>query len=289
MAQIKIDFQKLSLQVLSILLLLFMAVQAYYILSSEPEQLLAYLNLASREPLADISGVQLYILTLVAIVSIIAFVLLVVAAIRLEVFTTDRPNHALKWGLYAVLLALVIYGGLLRSISNQQGAALLFFAASLVFLLIGWINYNEVSGNCAAWKLLRNLPVYAMLLYTMGLPGYVKLFNAAAVIPRYERMFKDSFIAQLPGGTSFMILIMGVFELLVTLLLLASLLKAEFKVDKSKPILNLALLLAIITFSMLCFGLMVINNYQGAINLVFYAIFTFFLLVATHSKEDLHL
>jgi hypothetical protein len=285
MTQIKIDFQKLSLLVLSMLLSLFMAIQACYMLSAEPDKLQAYLNLASREPVTGITAGQFYLLSFIAIVSLLAFVLLLIATIRLEAFTVDKPNHVLKWGLYAVLVSLVIYGGLLRSISNQQGAALLFFAASLVFMLIGWINYQDVSENCAAWKLVRNLPVYGMLLFTMGLPGYTKIFNAAAVIPRYEQLFKDSFIANLPGGTPFMILMMGVFELLVALLLLASLFKGEFKVDKPKPILNLALLFAIVTFSMLCFGLMVINNYQGAINLVFYAIFTFFLLVAIHIKD----
>lgn len=124
------------------------------------------------------------------------------------------------------------------------------------------------------------LPLYAVLLYTMGIPGWAKIFGGSQVIERYVNMFRDSFIAQLPGGTTLMIYVLGVLELAIPVLLIISLLKGEFRLTAGKTWFNYALVLSIFTFGMLCFGLAVLFNFAGSANLVFYPIFTLLALVS---------
>lgn len=279
---IKIDIPRIAMLIVSMLWLFFMGLNAWNLLDTSHEGLLAYLNLASREPVTRLTDMHILLLRVIGVVNALAVVILMLAVLKLEVFQLNGRLTFLRWGLFAVLVSLVLFGGLLRIVSNQQGAALLFFATSLLYLLIENCASGQVPVDEKRWARLINLPLYLMLFYTMGLPGYAKLFNAPSVLPRYEKMFSGSIIAHMPGGTSVMIQVMGIMELVVALLILFSLLKGEFKLYESKKYLRSALLLAIVTFSMLCFGLLVINNYQGALNLVFYAVFTFLLLLLTY-------
>lgn len=282
MMNIKIDIPRIAMLIVSMLWLFFMGLNAWNLLDTSHEGLLAYLNIASREPVTTLADMQLMLLRVIGIVNGLAVVILVFAVLKLEVFQLNGRLTFLRWGLFAVLVSLVLFGGLLRFAANQQGAALLFFATSLLYLLIESCVSVQVLTDDKHWAGQINLPLYLMLFYTMGLPGYAKLFNAPTVLPRYEKMFSGSLIAQMPGGTAAMIQLMGILELIVALLILISLLKGEFKLYASKTYLRSALFLAIVTFSMLCFGLLVINNYQGALNLVFYAVFTFLLLLLTY-------
>lgn len=277
----EINFIKITALVLSMLLLAFMAFNAWYLLFSPSEKLLSYLTVASKEPVTTLSHMQQYTLRGLGLLHGLSALILFLGILKLELFKPQKEASLLKWGIYTVILALVFYGGLLRTISNQQGAALLYFAVSLIYLMLSCIHKEHPKATSGTWSVVRQLPIYLMLFYTMGLPGYVKLFQAEAVLPRYNKMFQDSFIAGMPGGTAGMIILMGIFELAVTLLLAIALIRGEFRAHSSKPTFNSALLLAVVTFSMLCFGLLVIGNYQGAINLVFYAIFTFLLMVST--------
>ncbi|MNF10220.1 hypothetical protein D3C80_2110980 [compost metagenome] len=74
-----------------------------------------------------------------------------------------------------------------------------------------------------------------MILYTMGIPGYEKLFHMEILLPKYIDMFHGSFISKLPGGTTSMILLIGVFEQTVVVLLFVSILKGEFLISEPKP------------------------------------------------------
>lgn len=280
----EINFIKITALILSMLLMVFMAFNAWYLLFSPTEKLLSYLNVASREPIAALTEIHQYTLRSIGLLHGVSAIILVIANLNLELFKPGKDAVLLKWGIYAVILSLVFYGGLLRSISNQQGAALLYFAASLTYLLLNYIKRQDAEKPSGTWTAVAQLPIYLMLFYTMGLPGYVKLFQAETVLPRYSKMFQDSFIADMPGGTSGMIILMGILELTVTLLLAIALIRGEYRTNLPKPTFNSALLLAVATFSMLCFGLLVIGNYQGAINLVFYAMFTFLLMVSTTDK-----
>jgi hypothetical protein len=276
------DIPRIALLILSILWLLFMGMNAWNLLCSSQEGLLNYLNITSCEPVTKLVGTQVMVLRVIGVVNGLAVVILLIAVLKLELFQLNGRLTFLRWGLFTVLVSLALFGGLLRLIANQQGAALLFFATSLLYLLIENCVSGQVLIDDKRWTELINLPLYLMLFYTMGLPGYAKLFNNPAVSPHYKKMFSNSLIAHMPGGTAAMIQLIGILELAVALLILISLLKGEFKLYESKKYLRRALLLAIVTFSMLCFGLLVINNYQAAFNSVFYAVFTFLLLLLTH-------
>lgn len=119
---------------------------------------------------------------------------------------------------------------------------------------------------------LRNfelLPLYAVLFYTMGLPGFSKVFDHAAVLPRYAGMFENTFIGSFPG-VSPAIFGLGLMEILVPILLLVSAFKLEFLEKKPKLWLEASLILTLTTFAALGFGLRLIQNHDGAANLYFY-------------------
>lgn len=140
-------------------------------------------------------------------------------------------------------------------------------------------------------KVLSNiqlLPLYAVLAYTLGLPGFAKVFNHQSVIGKYSKMFQETFIEQI-FGTSFMIYVLGILELLVVVLLLISLFKKEFMFGKSKNWLLAANFTAMVTFASLGFGLRLIENHAGAANLFYYFMFTFFthLWIMKHERDEL--
>lgn len=127
-------------------------------------------------------------------------------------------------------------------------------------------------------KLLANiqlLPFYAVLTYTMGLPGFTKLFDHERVIGKYTQMFQHTFVDAFPG-TSFMIYIFGVLEIAVAFLLFVSLIKKEFLPHRPKTWLNLAIFVSLVTFASLGFGLRLIENHEGAANQYYYFMLTFF-------------
>jgi hypothetical protein len=125
---------------------------------------------------------------------------------------------------------------------------------------------------------IQLLPLYGVLAYTMGLPGFTKLFNHQSVIEKYETMFKDTFIEQMVG-TSSMIYVLGFLEFLVVGLLIISLVKKEFLYGKSKDWLLAALFMTMSTFAALGFGLRLISSHAGAANLFYYFMFTFFTFI----------
>lgn len=119
------------------------------------------------------------------------------------------------------------------------------------------------------------LPLYGVLAYTMGLPGWSKIFLHEKVIGRYTPMFADTFIGQILG-TSAMIYLLGVMELAVVVLLIISLVRLEFLSCKTKTWLKAAVLMTMLTFMSLGFGLRLIGNVDGAANQYYYFGVTFF-------------
>lgn len=139
-------------------------------------------------------------------------------------------------------------------------------------------------------KILSNiqwLPLYAVLGYTMGLPGYLKIFEHDRVIGNYTQMFQDTFIHQFPG-TSFMMYVIGVMEILVPVLLLVSIVKKEFLVGYAKTWLLAANILTLVTYAVLGFGMRFIENHPGAANLYFYFMLTLivYLWIQKVEKEE---
>lgn len=271
---------------MTLLLFFFTLIHSYGMLFGNEQKILSYLNVNSREPLSTVAPLYKPLMKCVGILAISACILFLVSLIKREVLTERNNYTVLKWAVFAAILSVVFYGGLVRSISNQQGSAILFFFSALLYLLF-W--YLEKKNKGTSNKTLNNLcllPLYLLLLYTMGLPGWAKIFGGTEVTAKYNDMFKDTFIALLPGGTPMMILVLGILELLVPLLLLVSLLKGEFRKSAEKKWLSWSLVLTVLTFTMLCFGLTILFNFAGSVNLAFYALFTFFILIEFNPNQE---
>ena len=112
-----------------------------------------------------------------------------------------------------------------------------------------------------------------------------RIFDSAAVMGNYERMFVGSFLAALPGGVVPFVYILGVMELIAALLLLANSFGAEFLPSRKKTFLKLSLFVTPTAFILLSFGLNIIINYPGATQLVIYASFTVQMFVDVEYDE----
>ncbi|MDV4102680.1 hypothetical protein CMT19_16700 [Elizabethkingia anophelis] len=275
----------IGILLLSLLLFFFMLITGYGMLLGDEIRHLSYLNIYSREPLKTISLTHSIMLQIIGIMCGISSSLFLIYIIQYQPLKPKFNCDILKWGVYISLLTVTLYGGLLRIISNQQGAAILFFFTVLLYLLFSWLETTSSGKTNTLFKNIILFPIYLTLFYTMGLPGWAKIFGSEGVMERYETMFAHSFIAMLPGGTSSMIFLLGLMELSVPILLIISVVKKEFMVSHNKKWLNAALLITCSTFIALCFGLSVLFNFAGASNLVFYALFTFLILISLPSKS----
>lgn len=274
----------IGLLLLSVLLFFFMLINAYGMLLGDEIRHLGYLNIYSREPLKTISFPQSIMLQIIGILSGISSALYLIYIIQYQPLKPKVNIDPLKCAIYLSLFTLTLFGGLLRIIANQQGAAILFFFTVLLYLLFCWLGTTATGKSDAVFKTIGLFPIYIALFYTMGLPGWAKIFGGQHVIHKYETMFAGSFIAVLPGGTALMIFLLGLLELSVPVLLIISLVKKEFKNTRHKQWLNAALVVSCFTFIALCFGLSVLFNFAGAANLVFYAVFTFLILTSLSSS-----
>ncbi len=274
----------ISVVLIALLLCAYAFAHGFGMLSDDEARLLGYQNVVSKEPNEIISSGVMLSFRIVGLLFIISGILFLASFANRE-FRNISNAAVLKWALFSVILAGTVYGGIMRVVSNQQGAALLFFFTMLLFLILGIVE-GKPAGTHTFFSSIKLLPVYAVLLYTMGIPGWAKIFGGRQAIDRYVNMFKDSFVAGLPGGTTLIIYLLGVLELAVPLLLIISLLKGEFRKSGPKPWLNYALVLSIFTFTILCFGLAILFNFGGSTNLVFYPIFTLLVLVYLNPAQD---
>ncbi|REC42682.1 hypothetical protein [Chryseobacterium pennipullorum] len=284
--RIQTDPVMVAILLLSLLLFFFLIFNASGMFFGNNDTHLKYLNIYSREPLAVISFSQVMIFRMIGFVLGIAAVFYLISLCTVEAVGSERRYFFLEWAAFTSIVGLSLFGGLIRSVGNQQGAANIYFFTILLYLSLRLIEkkYGQVSKFIL--KEMYLLPVYFTLFYTMGLPGWAKLFGHAKVIEKYERMFAGSFVADLPGGTPFMIYFLGILELIIPILLIISLVKGEFKWGKAKPWFNMAMVITCLTFMMLCVGLTIIFNFAGAANLIFYFVLTFFILASARKENN---
>lgn len=274
----KINLIPTAIIIVSFWLFAFVSAHALGMLTGDASRMLAYQNVVSREAKESITSGIVTGFRIVGAFLGISGVLFLLSFIKREFLGISHAIF-LKWALLSAITAGTIYGALMRIVGNQQGAALLFFFTLLIYLMLIVLEKKAVKMN-PLFHIVLLLPLYAVLLYTMGIPGWAKIFGGPQVIERYVNMFRDSFIAQLPGGTSLMIYVLGALELAIPALLIISLVKGEFRLTAGKTWFNYALVLSMFTFGMLCFGLAVLFNFAGSANLVFYPIFTLLALVS---------
>ncbi|AZB07675.1 hypothetical protein EG344_01850 [Chryseobacterium sp. G0162] len=278
--KVQVDSIMITVLLLSFLLFFFLLLNACGMLLGDEETHLKYLNIYSREPMAVISPLQNMIFRIIGFVIGVAAIFYFISLLTAEAVRSRGHYFFLEWAVYISIVGLSLFGGLLRSIGNQLGAANIYFFTIFLYLTLLFLIKKYGKELKFTLKGFYLLPIYFILFYTMGLPGWAKLFGDSKVIEKYETMFAGSFLSNLPGGTAVMIYLLGVLELSIPILLLISLIKGEFKPGRNKFWMKISLVITCLTFMMLCFGLTIIFNFAGATNLLFYFIFTFLILVS---------
>lgn len=255
-------------------LIISMTINGIQLVQGNPEIIAKFMNFYSRDVQIDFPFYSNAVMVLTGALQLLTALILAIALVRFE-FLPDKKSTFFKWGIFMGILSLMTYGFAVRMISNHQAAANLFFYMAFLYFLLRYVEKNSISAESVFDK-IKLLPIFVTLIYTMGQPGFQKIFNPSAVIPNYVQMFDGSILSQMPGGIPPFIYFLGAMELSVPIILLLSLLKLEFLKD-SKCLFSIASFIAIATFIMLNFGLSILINYPGATNLIFYAISTLWL------------
>jgi hypothetical protein len=126
--------------------------------------------------------------------------------------------------------------------------------------------------------------IVIVLAYTWGLTGYSKL-TAGGVPKGFADRFEPTFLATLPGiAASFYSI--AVLEAVAAIVAVGSLLRGEFLPGRKPIILSIALLLSLVLFAQLGFGLRLIRDNDGAFNLFMYFAATLVLLLAVMKLDE---
>jgi len=261
-------------------LILVSLVNGIYLISSDSVTQLAYINIYGFKPgIPIVSSLFEVLLYSVGGFQLLAVLILFYSLLTGE-FKLNKPKTFLKWGLLSVIISVLIHGYIVRVISNHPASAGLFFYLVILYIVLA---YTESVENKASkdtfYDKIKLLPIYIGVFYTMGFPGWQKILNGDVVVGKYIMMFKDSFLAQLPGGIKPFIYFLGILELTVPIILLISFVRGEFLLRRPAIWLKGALFLSMLTFIFLCFGLSILVVFQGATNLLFYSLFTLVLYI----------
>ena len=139
------------------------------------------------------------------------------------------------------------------------------------------IGQGTVFDGIAYWVTLAG--VYLMVGGLMFYSGKGKLFDDDGNAPAgIKEQFKGTFLDTFPGiDTAWFTL--GVLELAVFVVLLASLVRLEFLPHKDKSILQVGLALAMLVFACLAFGQTATSQFSGTASLYTYFASTAIILI----------
>jgi hypothetical protein len=130
------------------------------------------------------------------------------------------------------------------------------------------IGRGSIWDGVAYWATLAG--VYLMVGGLMFYSGKDKLFDSNGHAPEgIKKQFENSFLATVPGTDAAWI-ILGVLEFGVFVLLLASLLRAEFLPHRDTSLLQVGLAVALVTFACLAFGQTATGQFEGTASLYQY-------------------
>lgn len=130
------------------------------------------------------------------------------------------------------------------------------------------IGKGSLWDGMAYWAILAG--VYLMVGGLMFYSGKDKLFNSDGhAPPPIKEQFANSFIDKFPGTDAAWV-ILGVLEFAVFVLMVLSLLKAEFLPHREKSVLQVALSVALVTFACLAFGQTSTGEHAGSASLYQY-------------------
>jgi hypothetical protein len=126
---------------------------------------------------------------------------------------------------------------------------------------------TAIADVIAYWLVLAGIYVAAGVSFYFA--GKAKVFDQGAMPASFAHRFRGTIIDSFPGLDASWI-ILGVLELAVCAALAMSLLRGEFLPTKTKPVLFIALALAMLTFSLLLFGEQLTAQYDNAAHLTSY-------------------
>lgn len=253
-------------------LMISMGINGFFLVQGKAEIVNLFMNFYNGRPVSEFPSYTTMVLILSGALQLFGLFLLITSLIKREFLPENRATF-LKWGTLMGAFSWSLYGFVLRMISNHSGAANLFFFLGMIYLFLWFVEKREkVEVRNSIFDHIKLLPIIFTMTYTMGQPGYNKLFQTADVMGFYVTMFQDSFLAKLPGGIPPFIYLLGILEIAVPILLLIGLVRCEFIASRPKTFLGWGMIVGISTFIMLSFGMSILLNFPGATNLVFYAI-----------------
>lgn len=112
--------------------------------------------------------------------------------------------------------------------------------------------------------------IYLLVGVLFFYAGKEKIFDGIGAPPSIEKQFSGTFLDTIPGVDAAWT-ILGILELAIFVLVVASLARLEFMPDRQKPFMLSALSLAIFTFSVLAIGQNVVGENTGVAELFLYA------------------
>lgn len=125
------------------------------------------------------------------------------------------------------------------------------------------MSLDSVSNGVAYWLALFG--VYFGVGYLMWASAAEKLFAGPIAMPAaLAKTFSGTWIAKLVG-VNFLWGTVGVLELLIVLVVLASIVRGEFMPSRSKSLLQVSLSLSLVLFSILSFGETITANFTGTL------------------------
>jgi hypothetical protein len=126
------------------------------------------------------------------------------------------------------------------------------------------ITLESVSEQSVYW--LSLFGVYVSVGYLMWTSAAEKLFSGAIVMPAgLAKTFATTWIAKLVG-VNFLWGFLGVLELVIMLVMLASIVRGEFMPSRSKLLLQVSLALSLALFAILAFGETITANFPGVLS-----------------------
>lgn len=139
------------------------------------------------------------------------------------------------------------------------------------------VGAGSVWDGVAYWATVAG--VYLMVGGLMFYSGKGKLFDDDGhAPPGVKKQFSESFLHVVPGTDAAWVII-GVLEFAVFLILVISLLRAEFLPHRHKSAMQVALAVALITFACLAFGQTATGQLEGTASLYQYFAATVVILI----------
>lgn len=255
----------------------------YTMAFSNEETLTKFINFASVKDIS-LSSLNAIFLRISGVISLLS-ALCLAYGITKSIFVLENGKKYLLWGILLGLFSLMFYGLPVRLASNHAFSFNIFAYLVLLFWLFRYIK-NSVSD--VYLETFQYLPIYGLLFFTMGQPGYRKLFNAEYIMGNFKEQFADTILSQMPGGVPPFVYFLGVCQFIVPFILLVSLLKKEYLPNSNKLWLKISIVATLAVFFMLSLGQILTLTYIDVTKLFIYSVLTIVIYVEVEKDSILN-